>query len=156
MRCSICGAETTELLKGKRTAICYTCVETGRVKCEVPGFVINKQVNCSFCGDETTELTKAPGVAICSSCIETKETEAEIGHNQHCSFCQQMIGTEKGIFGLFGKRTIQAARTGQGAILCNECLPMIKELAGLRHVKWHERVLTALWYLTSRPIIAKF
>lgn len=151
MKCSVCGTETTELLKGKKVAICYTCVETGRVRSGYPGkIVINRQVHCSFCGTENMELSKAPKAAICRSCLESGKTEASVGHDRRCSFCYQVIGTQKRIFGIFSKKIIQAARTGQDAIVCSECLPVVKESAGLGHIKFHKRAMTALWYFTAR------
>jgi hypothetical protein len=152
MRCSVCGTETTELLKGKRIAVCLTCVETGRVKGDLPPgkIVFNRQVDCSFCGTEKTELFKSPEAAICRSCLERGKVEAGAGQDQRCCFCYQVIGTEKGIFGIFHKKTLQAARAGQDTILCDECLPVVKELAEMEHIKFHQRVMTALWHLTAR------
>ena len=152
MRCSVCGTETTELLKGKKVAFCYTCVETGRVRSDLPPgkIVINRQVHCSFCGTENVELFKAPKAAICRSCLESGKTEASVGHDRRCSFCYRVIGTQKRTFGIFNKKTLQAARAGQDAIVCNECLLVVKELAGLEHIKFHQRVMTALWHLTAK------
>jgi|GEM_PF-3686391 len=150
MRCSICATETAELLKGEGFAVCYTCVETGRVEGESSGIVFNRQVACSFCGTETAELFKGPRAAICRGCIAGGKAEAGAGHGARCSFCNQAIGTKKNIFGIFAGKVLEAARMGRDSVICDECLLVQEELAGLARIKFTDRVINALRHFSSR------
>jgi ribosomal protein S14 len=154
MKCSICRTETDEILlfKNKTLPVCYTCVETGRIRSSLRRkIVINRQTHCSFCGTETTELRKSPGFAICHSCLKSGKTEAGLGYGRRCSLCGQVIGTVKGIFGVFCKRPLQAARIGQDAVLCSECLELLKESPELEiDIKFHKWLMNALWNKMAR------
>jgi hypothetical protein len=75
-------------------------------------------MKCSFCRTEKSNLVKGPAdYSICYDCIQK-------GFGEHCNFCNQIIGTKKGIL---KNQALLAARIENGVIMCNECLQTTSE-----------------------------
>ena len=75
-------------------------------------------MRCSFCRTETSNLVKGPAdYSICYNCIQK-------GYEEHCNFCNQIIGTKKGIL---KNQALLAARIENEVIICNECLQAASE-----------------------------
>lgn len=83
-------------------------------------------MRCSFCDSETSDIVKGPETCICYACIQAGSNIVEKGSNDRCNFCNQVIGKEKGFI---RKRTVQAALTGNGVIICSDCIKTAKEVA---------------------------
>lgn len=123
MKCSFCGTETPELALSRGFAICHVCIQPKNTVVEV-----GQIEHCSFCANAIgTKKTIKRCVAEIRKIVNLPRCAGNVCKPLPLHLKLLKTGVIA-VLTIFRLKTIRAARTGQGVILCNQCLPTAKKI----------------------------